>query len=74
MTPCDPGSSAEYQDSDRCFQRQQSLRTKDLQWEQRLAPIKSWSGDIAAAIAVLLLMCLAFPAAKLFVDILERAL
>jgi hypothetical protein len=54
------------------FQREQSRATRDLEWGHRGPIIKTWRGDIAAAVAVILLSLLAFPAAEILSEIVAR--
>lgn len=65
-------SRAEYRNSDRMFARTQSREMAQLQWEDRRRAIKTWAPHIAAGVGMMLLMALAFPTAKLFVELMAR--
>lgn len=60
-----PSAHSDHRPQDIRFARQQSREMAGLAWEDRRKVIHTWRGDIAAAIAVVLLGILAFPAAEL---------
>lgn len=54
------------------FQRTMSRETDSLEWEHRAPGLRAWRGDILAAVIVIILGTLAFPAASGLVDLLAR--
>ena len=63
MTPI--SAHAETRRSDYQFERTQSRQMAAREWEDRIPMLKAWSKDIAAAIAILCLMAVAFPVADM---------
>ena len=45
------GAHADYSRNDYIFPRQQSLAMREMEWEGRLKPLRSWGGNVVANLA-----------------------
>jgi hypothetical protein len=50
-------ASADTRHAHLCFERQQSLAFRDLEWEDRAEPLTSWGALILRSLAALAVVC-----------------